>query len=406
MTISMCLEALSFSHDQDLVGYCLDDPNEPAGDDYETRWRKRMSGVVADPVGFVTNEDHSVDTGEEFEGGSYDFEVEELTGMHAAFCRMTQRQQNKLIWALQSFISRAVCGESVSVAWEPSENFVLDMIQDELSIEQVLLLAKDEYAKTVRYSATKTAPSSARADASLDDTFDDSDEAMDTYLPAQAGGRSKSQYAELAMENVHRSRLKEIAKDSGDHWRTRAKVSNERRKRKGLTKESVRIDAPHYFGFAGKGDGFEEYVEHIDAFDDMQNTSEETPWWACEGMLRLALWETESHDEYLYREYGVELVNVHRMRASSRVMRHYDLDCFDDSYYDDRRDHAFDGYGPDERIGPISTQHQSWFDESSDDDRDYWYDGPNEPYWDMVQASAGSARLVRRGTPRHVMRRF
>ncbi len=206
-------------------------------------------------------------------------------------------------------------------------------------------------------------------------------------IPAQAGSHAKSSKAERRLENICRFRSKEAYANSIKRERDRGNESNARQKRRQLTKETLRTNAVLYFGFAGGGEGFEEYVDRLLSLEeewggaDAGHWRQETSWLMEDVFLNEALMESDSHGAYLYAVYGVETMNFHQRDRGMSFIDVADPMFFDDGYddpygydydaYADRRD-AFYDYDPE----PVHVADSEWgFSyESEEDDEPSWED--------------------------------
>lgn len=149
--MTLCGEALTFAHDAQLLGFCLDNPDEPAGDDFETRCRnKLLGGAWIDPqVGYLTQEDVDAmngvveaasDTDDEEE--SYDAD-DEVRGIRASFCAMSSREQNRFIAKMKLRICSLIGASYFD--WEPSDEFILEIIEDETPEDAIFEMARAAY---------------------------------------------------------------------------------------------------------------------------------------------------------------------------------------------------------------------------------------------------------------------
>ncbi|OGZ05738.1 MAG: hypothetical protein A2845_01145 [Candidatus Lloydbacteria bacterium RIFCSPHIGHO2_01_FULL_49_22] len=136
MALSLIGETLTFAHDGQLLNFCVYDQNEPEGDDFVTRCEKKNNALHYGHAwfdvqnGFCTSEDMFA-------------AAKELRGTYALFCDMDARQQSQFIYKMTMHIC-ALIGVS-ACDWEPSQEFVLDAIQDELSDKDLKKAALEVY---------------------------------------------------------------------------------------------------------------------------------------------------------------------------------------------------------------------------------------------------------------------
>ncbi len=155
MSLTLCGEALTFAHDATLLGICLDSTDEPVGESFDelcaNKNNARHYGHVwfdsRDPVAFpqdlVTPDgDTDVDADDE---GSY-VQNEEVRGGRARFCAMNEAQQTMFMYKVTMHIC-ALIGVSIC-DWEPSDEFVLDAIENDLSDEALTEIALAMYYAT------------------------------------------------------------------------------------------------------------------------------------------------------------------------------------------------------------------------------------------------------------------
>ena len=73
MSKTLCGETLTFAHDESLLGFCLDNPDEPHGDDYGTRVVNKLRTPWVDArEGFATPQSLVADTEDEDDGEEED----------------------------------------------------------------------------------------------------------------------------------------------------------------------------------------------------------------------------------------------------------------------------------------------------------------------------------------------
>lgn len=236
MSLTLTGEISFFNTDMGLVGHDLHDQNEPEGDDFATRCENKNNALRYGHAwfdvqnGYCTSDDLFV-------------AAKELRGTYARFCDMTGAEQTKFVYEVTMHIC-ALVGVSVC-DWEPSDEFVLDAIQDELSDEDLKKAALEIYVPPVTH--VKREPSSVGGEF---------DVATDPELIgiSQQSTRFKK----------HLTRDEEDEKDKKRHRRG---LSTNGRNRacfySGRRALSIRRDSEHCFGFAGKGNGFEEYVDRL-----------------------------------------------------------------------------------------------------------------------------------------------
>ena len=148
-------EAMTFAHDQELLGFCLDEHDEPAGDDFATRCKEKrfgryidsrnpefsmsqiemMDGVDRD----AADETDGVDRDDVDEGEVSDVEVRDR---FAQFCDMSSRAQASEVDRLKHLACQVL---SVNIRdFEIPDGFALDCIERGLS--------NREFAEEVRMS--------------------------------------------------------------------------------------------------------------------------------------------------------------------------------------------------------------------------------------------------------------
>ncbi len=398
----LCDEALTFHHDGQLVGFCLDNPDEPFGDDFETRLACVRGTFV--PIEDFANEDDGIEDeeslracfGDENDDSAHESNVVEgMNDLYGDYCRMAPSQRAEAIANLRSVILLALDIDKAD--WNPGDDIVIECMKqsERLSPDDLLSWIEAQYhAATREYDDHIHAALMREQDANVDDEF---------WMPAHAGGHVKRKQAVQEEENKHHATLKSIKKNErgtshGKLWwsrtdplkKSRAYIEYERSKSVADRRETVRTDAEHYFGFAGKGDGFEEYVEtwlNLVAWTEMQNAPDPKPWWMDTYALHWALIEEDAHDIYLFDLYGVTTLD--------RSEDHLHHDLASDVDWDDP---FFDYSGPD-------------YPHSQSDD-DPYFDFLNGLFgmnWDGVEdrnIGHSSRALIRRGTPRQVLGRM
>ncbi len=81
MSQTLCGETLTFDHDAGLLGFCLNDPDEPHGDDFTTRAVNKLKAPWVDArEGFATPQSLVADTEDEEGGADDDGEEEDTDG--------------------------------------------------------------------------------------------------------------------------------------------------------------------------------------------------------------------------------------------------------------------------------------------------------------------------------------
>ena len=153
--MTLCGEALTFAHDQELLGFCLNNPDEPAGDDFDTRVRNNlMGGAWIDPqVGSCTQEDLNDADGadDEEEGETPDGEVR---ARFVRYCTTTPREQRLMIYRAQDELCNAI-GADIA-GWLPSEELALEVIQDDPDHESLRQMAESACWEALRHDIDRT----------------------------------------------------------------------------------------------------------------------------------------------------------------------------------------------------------------------------------------------------------
>ncbi len=223
------------------LGDMCDGTGDEPGDSYDERCKYAIDGRFIDVSfdSFCTADDLR-DADEEGEEGSTEDEIE-MQGEYAHFCAMSFRQQAKYVATMRAKIC-ALIGVS-SQSWEPSDAFILDAIQDETPNDVLKDMAYAAYLAS--YDPFEQNPSDVEPELPADD---------DCIRVPQQGSSGKS------------DQLRDF--DHGRSYRTRCKESNSRKKKcwHSHRRETIRRDTEHFFGFAGKGDGFDQYVDHLEEF--------------------------------------------------------------------------------------------------------------------------------------------
>jgi len=156
--MTLCGEALMFAHDQDLLNCCPDNLDEPAGDDFETRCRNKLSGGgwINPQVGYITQEDIDAMNGVEAADGDTDDDDDgedegynaddEVRGIRARFAAMTTREQNRFVAEMKLRICFMIGASYFD--WEPSDEFILEIIEDETPDAVLYEIARAAYLAT------------------------------------------------------------------------------------------------------------------------------------------------------------------------------------------------------------------------------------------------------------------
>lgn len=148
MSLTLCGEALTFAHDARLLGFCLDSTDEPVGESFDELCANKNNArhyghawfdsrdPTALPQDLVTQDgDTDVDVDDE---GSY-VQNDEVRSMYARFCAMNEVQQTKFMYDVTMHICASI---GVSICdWEPTDEFVLDAIENDLSDEALKEIA-------------------------------------------------------------------------------------------------------------------------------------------------------------------------------------------------------------------------------------------------------------------------
>lgn len=305
--ISLSGEMNSFAYDQELLGFCPHDNNEPAGDSFHDRCTRKIEGIwidTRDPKGKVCLEsddehdarlrqedDEADDDASEDDDVAYDAE-NEVRGPYARFCAMNRREQERLIEETKDLICDLI-GVS-SRDWRPTTEFVLEAIQDETPMEE---LRQDSRR---RYLGTRTQRPLGSSHA------DHVSEHADVIRVAQQGSSGKS----------------ETPQDFGlgRSYRTRCKESNSRKKKcwHSNRRETIRRNADFFLEDVGENHNFmgqyvgyesEGYVGEFLTVRDQMRLGVET-----ELTLEQQLW----WEDIQFREYEYESFAYYDSRARYR----------------------------------------------------------------------------------------
>ena len=248
-------EALTFEHDEQLVGYCLNNSDEPVGDSFEDRC-KPNNWTPIDEV--VMPEDEVQNS---------------LFGM---FCQLSVEAQEKVIDGMKTMIVGwlGLC----QYFWEPSTEFVLDCIQDGLSEDEIRKLAHKVYLSA--HDPMEFNPSDV-------EYFDHGGE--DNIVVSQAGGHISRKPAIYQEENGNEAREWRIHRNSHERFRARDNEFRNRRIHLRDGRHTIRKETEKYFVSVGIGDENVKFIEPIPAVDEYGALYE--PWWANEVFLDEALLE-------------------------------------------------------------------------------------------------------------------
>lgn len=142
MSITLCGELLSFTADENLLGCCSDNPDEPSGDDYRTRINYKLGKRWIDAnVGVCLPEDIREAIAQAYEPRYMESFSE--GGGYARFCNMSESEQMKYSLDVMMHICNLI-GVS-ALDWEPSAELVFESIQDELSDDKLRDIALMQY---------------------------------------------------------------------------------------------------------------------------------------------------------------------------------------------------------------------------------------------------------------------
>ena len=164
--ISLCGELSEhsphFAFNGDFLGFCPDNPDEPHGDDFNTRCEEKRLGAWVNPhEGFVGPEelslilagadagdvgafDHLVDEGDDDVEASTDGPEEPRTA-YQRFCDTSHREQEQIIFAFKLHVC-ALIGVSRH-DWMPDHTFVLEAIEYEFEDLVLISFARQECPK-------------------------------------------------------------------------------------------------------------------------------------------------------------------------------------------------------------------------------------------------------------------
>jgi|GEM_PF-5796003 len=157
---SLVDEALTFHHDGNLLGFCLDNPDEPFKDSFEDRCHDKLVGRWIDSrEGFCTPQDLFVgdaDDETEVDEDGYDADDEVRTPF-AQFCDMSSRKQALEVNRLKHLICEFI-GFGVTICdFEAPDAFILEAIQDGLDDEELCQQGKALYYGLKRRKLVLTA---------------------------------------------------------------------------------------------------------------------------------------------------------------------------------------------------------------------------------------------------------
>lgn len=185
---NFCDEALTFHHDGQLVGFCLDDPDEPFGDDFQTRlaeangdkWWVDIETHVDDfsdeekeemiAHGACGPEDDAEDGADEYVD---DAVVAVTYGLYGDYCRMVPSQRVSAIMNVRSLMWRVLDIDGDD--WNPGDDIVIAcMRQTEGQSPEVLLAwVEEQYrAATREYKDHMHAAWMRERDANVYDLYD------------------------------------------------------------------------------------------------------------------------------------------------------------------------------------------------------------------------------------------
>jgi hypothetical protein len=152
MSLTLTGELFFFAHDGSLLGYSPDERDDPAGDDFNTRCKAKVEGVWIDPNEGVWDGEPAEEADDDGDDSyKHDGEVRSL---YARFIAMTAIEQDVLI----DDIKMHLCG-LIGVHpsdWEPSNEFVLAIIETETPETALRDMVLALYVATRVFPETKT----------------------------------------------------------------------------------------------------------------------------------------------------------------------------------------------------------------------------------------------------------
>ena len=416
---SLCDEALTFRADPVLLGFCLDNPDEPQGDDFDSRRREEKEGLrwvdIEEHVAEFTDEERrlmntAADDEDDEDAEGDDAADVSLVDLYGDFLRLSESQKISAMSIMCKVLLQEL--SLTEDEWKPSRELIIAFmrrVSSGVDSTHLRIWLEDEYYKVIR----KYEDHMARAITDSEVMHDD-DERLDGRVFSQHGGwesRRPGLYESTGgaslwvdregrwhgedshgkfwvLENEeHQTRKK--AREGFHHFERRSRTHNDRR-------ETIRTNAPHYFGFAGKGDGFDEYVDSYEAFGEPEVVPEAVanhwvpdPWWTDRYDLNEALRDMEWWKE---NRHSLFRSRVRRVRRPGSFWEDWD-----DLYYDDYRcayveqDHR-EGYLFEDYHGPDNPM------TGEDDPLDHL------DHFDYLCVSHGTRVLIRFGTPRQQLR--
>ncbi len=228
----LCDEALTFQHDQTLLGFSLDNPDEPADDDFETRCRAQNADCfipidqVADNHG-VDSDEADVSDGDE-DDTAYDPVTAEINpdSLGARLEQYSIAQIDRVVDHLVLMLSIALGCNPLAV----SRSIVLDACERNLSFSVLKVVVQDAL-----YVADR------------DDEYWGAQIKEPDYMPSHSGGHSRSNTAERASENKQEAMEYEIRMSTG--WKSKCRTKNASRQTclRRLRRASIRRNADHFF---------------------------------------------------------------------------------------------------------------------------------------------------------------